>query len=240
MTDHDPPSPAAISDLIQLGDYRYQVSRMYGEVRDLGVGEHAWEHWRAARTALLLTHPESPLVDRETFDEEAMQYFDYDPSWHLVASVEPLSPTDNVTQVQGGSSLFSQVGWVLFERANEHHRLALFSLDAYGGGLFLPFRDTTNGITTYGAGRYLLDGAKSADLGSPGPNELLLDFNFSYHPSCVWDPQWPCPLAPPVSHLTIAVEAGEKKPRVPDTPRHGARCERCDAWMPDGAIHDCC
>ena len=100
----------------------------------------------------------------------------------------------------------------MFDRDGESHRLALFWLAAYGGGLLLPFRDTTNGTSTYGAGRYLLDGAKSADLGSPGPNQLALDFNFAYHPSCMWDPQWPCPLAPKASHLTIAVEAGEQKP----------------------------
>ena len=65
---------------------------------------------------------------------------------------------------------------------------------------------------SYGAGRYILDGAKSADLGAAGQNELVLDFNFSYHPSCMWDPQWPCPLAPPTSHLAVEVAAGEKMP----------------------------
>ena len=43
--------------------------------------------------------------------------------------------------------------------------LTLYWMAGYAGGLFLPFRDTTNGIKTYGAGRYLLDTAKSADLG---------------------------------------------------------------------------
>lgn len=77
---------------------------------------------------------------------------------------------------------------MLFERNGESHSLALFWLDAYGGGLLVPFRDKTNGTSTYGAGRYILDGAKSADLGAAGQNELVLDFNFSYHPSCMWDP----------------------------------------------------
>src|SRR5919108_32675 len=77
-----------------------------------------------------------------------------------------------------------------------------------------------------GAGRYLLDAAKGADLGGPfedaggGPggdaaggagwptdsNEparraLVLDFNFAYHPSCAFDPRWACPLAPPENRL---------------------------------------
>ena len=74
--------------------------------------------------------------------------------------------------------------------------------------MFLPFRDATSGNTTYGGGRYLLDTAKGADLGSAG-DALVLDFNFAYHPSCVYDPKWVCPLAPLANRLAVAVEAGE-------------------------------
>ena len=48
------------------------------------------------------------------------------------------------------------------------HELELFWLEAYGGGLFLPFRDATSGSETYGGGRYLLDTVKGADLGADG------------------------------------------------------------------------
>jgi len=81
----------------------------------------------------------------------------------------------------------------------------------YAGGLFLPFRDATNGTETYGAGRYLLDTAKSADLGAGDePGSLVLDFNFAFHPSCAFDPKWSCPLAPPENRLDIRIEAGER------------------------------
>ena len=50
----------------------------------------------------------------------------------------------------------------------------------YAGGLFIPFRDATNGTETYGAGRYLVDAAKSHDLGGdPATGTLILDFNFA-------------------------------------------------------------
>ena len=77
------------------------------------------------------------------------------------------------------------------------------------GGVFLPFKDLTAGSSTYGAGRYLLDTAKGADLGLER-GLLVVDFNFSYHPSCRYDPAWQCPLAPPESVLAAAIEAGEK------------------------------
>ena len=87
--------------------------------------------------------------------------------------------------------------------------LEVYWLDGYGGGLFLPFADATTGNETYGAGRYLLDTAKGADLGNHD-DRLVLDFNFAYQPSCAYDPRWTCPLTPPANRLPIPVRAGER------------------------------
>ncbi len=68
--------------------------------------------------------------------------------------------------------------------------LDVFWMRGYAGGLFLPFLDGTSGTETYGAGRYLLDTAKGADLGGdPAAGTLVLDLNFAFHPSCAFDPQ---------------------------------------------------
>ena len=72
-----------------------------------------------------------------------------------------------------------------------------------------PFADATSGDETYGAGRYVLDTIKGADLGVEG-DRLVLDFNFAYNPSCSYDPRWVCPLAPPANRLAVAVRAGER------------------------------
>lgn len=85
----------------------------------------------------------------------------------------------------------------------------MYWIDAYGGGAFVPFRDATSGQETYGAGRYLIDTVKGADLGGEH-GRLVLDFNYAYHPSCAYDPRWSCPLAPPVNRLEGAVRAGER------------------------------
>ena len=87
--------------------------------------------------------------------------------------------------------------------------LPVFWIDVYGGGIFVPFRDTTCGNETYGGGRYLLDTVKGADLGSTDDGQLVLDLNFSFNPSCHYHHRWSCPLAGPESRLAISVEAGE-------------------------------
>jgi uncharacterized protein (DUF1684 family) len=84
-------------------------------------------------------------------------------------------------------------------------------MEGYTGGLFLAFRDATGGVESYVAGRYLLDGAKSADLGGdPARGTLVLDFNFAYQPSCAFDPRWACPLAPAENRLDLPIRAGER------------------------------
>jgi uncharacterized protein len=110
---------------------------------------------------------------------------------------------------------FATARFAVFGRRCE---LLLYWLSGYGGGLFLPFRDRTAGGETYGAGRYLLDTIKGADLGMAG-HRLILDFNFAYNPSCAYDPAWSCPLAPPENHLAIALRCGERRPVPPGAAR---------------------
>ncbi len=87
--------------------------------------------------------------------------------------------------------------------------LTLYWISAYGGGLFLPFRDVTNNRTTYGSGRYILDTIKGADLGCGKEGGIILDFNFSYNPSCALNNRYVCPLPPKENTLPEAVTAGE-------------------------------
>ncbi len=111
----------------------------------------------------------------------------------------------------GGVMAFRRFGAVTVPFPAGSRRLELYWMEGYAGGLFLPFRDATNGTETYGAGRYLLDAAKSADLGGDfAAGTLVLDFNFAFQPSCAFDPKWACPLAPPANRLDLFVHAGER------------------------------
>jgi uncharacterized protein (DUF1684 family) len=106
---------------------------------------------------------------------------------------------------------FRRVGWLDIPFPTGKRRLGLYWIEGYGGGLFLPFRDATNGTETYAAGRYVLDAVKSADLGgNAATGTLIIDFNFAYHPSCAFDPRWACPLAPPENRLDLPIRAGER------------------------------
>jgi uncharacterized protein len=111
----------------------------------------------------------------------------------------------------GGEQSFTRIGFSDVPLPHGQRRLGIYWMAGYTGGLFLPFRDGTNGKETYGAGRYLLDSAKSADLGGDLERRtLILDFNFAFQPSCSFDPRWSCPLSPPENRLDLRIEAGER------------------------------
>ena len=194
---------------IQLADYRRRVAAMYARVRDAGCSEGSWNRWRADRDALFRTHPQSPIPQTVRSEFEGLAYFHYDPYYRTEAKVEPLAAqTLQMAHSGDGNTAFLPIGRVVLAGLGIDDTLTLFWLDAYGGGLFLPFTDSTSGTATYGGGRYLLDTVKGADLGSRD-GRLILDFNFAYHPSCVYSSEWSCPLAPQSNRLMIDIGAGE-------------------------------
>jgi len=69
--------------------------------------------------------------------------------------------------------------------------------------VFVPFLDGTTGQESYGAGRYL-------DLEREEDGSYVLDFNLAYHPSCVYDMRFSCPLTPAENRLPVRIEAGER------------------------------
>lgn len=197
---------------LDLLDYRRRVAGLYRNVRENPDPRAAWLDWRHARQQLFATHPESPWDEADRVARR-LEYFPYRRDWRRRASVQPLEdPQDRSLGHSGGGSTGSRaIGTVSIETNAGVETLTLFWLTGYGGGLFLPFQDATSGTATYGGGRYLLDTAKGADLGGAG-DELVLDFNYAYHPSCVHSARWSCPLTPTENRLSTPVEAGERLP----------------------------
>jgi len=189
-------------DELTLLDWKRRIFALYAEVRATREPETAWQRWCEVRSELYRTHPQSPRVGAEP------AYFPYDPSLRFEARVEAVEAAP--LEIAGSAGSVTRFTRFAVARFGEH-ALELYWLDAYGGGVFLPFRDATSGHETYGAGRYLLDTVKGADLGGTAES-LVLDFNFAFNPSCAWDDSWACPLSPPANRLTVPIEAGELAP----------------------------
>jgi uncharacterized protein len=227
--DRRPADEVHASERLLLAQWRREVSELYARVRRMAVEDPraAWEEWRLVRDRLYRGHASSPVPAerRATFEP---RYFAYDPALRFEAELRPAGrpagsssaaassaaavPAALATlPVSAGAALaFEPVGRVALP-IGSGVELTVFWLPEYSGGIFLPFRDATNGRETYGGGRYLLDTAKGADLGGdPARGTLTLDFNFAYQPSCAFDPRWSCPLSPPENRLAIEIRAGER------------------------------
>ncbi len=210
------------TDLLALTDWRRRVAELYAEVRRVSLANPAAAHatWRAEREALYRGHPASPVPSAER-DAFRAHHWPYRDRWRHEAALESAAvrpqegPDDRpailiMPASTGGPPPLELAGSVSLELLGGPARLPVMRLLDYAGGVFLPFGDATNGGVTYAAGRYLLDTAKGADLGTTADGRLVLDFNFAFQPSCAFDSRWACPLAPPESRLAIAIEAGER------------------------------
>lgn len=197
-----------IADYMSLLDWRRRVAELYAEIRARIERDRvdAHDYWRKHRDDLFRNHPQSPLSQDRRAAFHGLHYYDYDARFAFTTTLRrvPEKRYDLFTS-HGQSMSFTRVGIAELPIG----ALEVLWLDAYSGGVFLSFRDATTGASTYGGGRYLLDTAKGADLGASG-DALVLDFNFSYNPSCAYDDKWSCPLPPPANALAVAIEAGER------------------------------
>ena len=207
---------ASANDLLDLLDWKRQVFGLYEEIRATPDPSAAWARWRQVRNELFSSHPQSPLPEGDRRGFAGLPFFDYDPDVRVLAEVAPAEPEHYDIATSGeteGSYGFTRFAIARFELAGGGQELELYWLDGYGGGVFLSFRDGTRGTETYGAGRYLLDTVKGADLGME-EGRLVLDFNFAYNPSCAYDPKWVCPLVPLPNRLKVPIRAGERYSRM--------------------------
>lgn len=206
------------TDRAWLADWRRSIATLYAEVRAMAASDPAiaLAHWRAVRERLYRQHPQSPVEPDARASFQA-SHFDHDPGLRFELVVEPAPPPApgafalELPDSGPDSLAFQRVGRIVVPFPDGGRALSVFWMAGYAGGLFIPFRDATNGTETYGAGRYLVDAAKGADLGGDAAaGSLIVDFNFAFQPSCAFDPRWACPLAPAENRLDIAVRAGER------------------------------
>jgi uncharacterized protein (DUF1684 family) len=140
------------------------------------------------------------------------RWFDPDERWRLEARLDRDAPGagDHVQLATSTGKLrdMENAGQLVFEVNGQEQRLSAFlprAMDAEPV-LFVPFRDATSGIDTYGAGRYV-------DVPHDAEDEWHeLDFNYAYNPSCAFSPAYDCPYPPPGNRLSISITAGEKLP----------------------------
>ncbi len=194
-----------------LHDWRRQMADLYATVRTKR-GPEGWAHWRNVRDRLFREHPQSPLAATRRAQFRGIDCFGYDPDLRFSVGLAPATGREVIRVEAGKDGMMTLLPFALTVGLEDRlgKELTLYWIEGYGGGVFLPFGDATNGQESFAGGRYLLDTIKSADLGSDGEGRLILDFNFAYYPSCAYSEAWVCPLSPIENRLPVAIRGGER------------------------------
>ena len=132
--------------------------------------------------------------------------FDPSPVWVIKGTFKPAeeSATVSITNKVGITYDSDLAGQVSFQYDNKAYGLTATNS---GDDLFIVFADHTNGLKTYGGGRFLyVDRPVDGD-------EVVLDFNRAENPICGFSDFATCPLPRPENFLPFEVNAGEQKVR---------------------------
>ena len=153
----------------------------------------------------------SPLKSKDLKDFKGLDFFSIDSSYIVKAK---LFRTPN-TSFFGMKTTTERItkervfGILSFIIDNQPFELNVYQGESSGeedvdtNYLFLPFLDESNGLTTYGGGRYI-------DLYVPVGDTLIIDFNQAYNPFCAYNDKYSCPIVPRENYIPLNVTAGVK------------------------------
>lgn len=155
-------------------------------------------------------HPQSPLEHAQQHDFDGLSYYDFNPDLVLEVEVDLFPEDEPIIKMQtstGDTQLYRRWGKFSFEIDGQEASLVIYS-DPHGHEFFMPFKDSTNGRETYGAGRYMENHRPAMQRLSQ--TRFHIDFNYAYNPYCAYSLAYSCPLPPAENWLKVPIRAGEK------------------------------
>ena len=153
----------------------------------------------------------SPLKRKDLKNFKGLDFFEHSDNYIVKAIIKktPQSQPFKIETTTERLADFKKYGNIFFTLDEVEYNLSVYKILEYEGKkgyenyLFLPYLDLTNGNETYGGGRYI-------DLYLEEHDSILLDFNKSYNPKCVYDEIFSCPIVPRDNFLNRKIEAGVK------------------------------
>lgn len=161
-----------------------------------------------------LTDEHSPLTAQDT---ALLDFFPADPAWRVKAHVVAGAPGEpfDMSTYSGKTVKYREYATVEFVKDSQTYRLHLYQnlrlseLANYHDYVFLPFKDLTNGESSYAGGRYI-DLKLNDMIQRNGQLYLYIDFNKCYNPYCAYSDGYNCPVPPQENRLALKVNAGER------------------------------
>jgi uncharacterized protein len=169
------------------------------------------EKFRLERDKEFRDPEKSPLETDELRHFKGLSYFKINPQFTVQARFirTPNEKKFNMPTSSGITKVHLKYGELKFALAGHEHTLGVYQSEAlsqteeYKNYLLIPFKDQTSGKETYGGGRYI-------DFEIPAAEQVTLDFNLAYNPSCAYSNRFNCPIPPRENRVNVKIKAGEK------------------------------
>jgi uncharacterized protein (DUF1684 family) len=151
----------------------------------------------------------SPLKDKDRKTFEGLDFFKFDSIYVVTARLERTPDTKffnmkTTTNRISKERIYGILHFMLHGKAyqlNIYQGQDLMTKGGFEDYLFLPFLDETNGLESYGGGRYI-------EARIPDDDVMIIDFNSAYNPYCAYNDKYSCPLVPRENYLKMRIEAG--------------------------------
>jgi len=167
---------------------------------------------RTEKDKEFLNEADSPLDSIKKQEFRELNYYRINPNWKVTGRLEKYPDPDTIKMKTTTERLplylvYGKAYFILEGKEfalTIYRNVGLMNKPGYEDYLFVPFRDATSGLKSYGGGRYI-------DARIIEGDQIIIDFNKAYNPYCVYSKKYSCPIPPSENFLEIKVNAGEKE-----------------------------
>jgi len=161
----------------------------------------------------MLTDSTTKMLTPEEINEfQGLDYFDFDTNFQVEGIIKKNKGKQfEMTTSTDRKPMYRRYGYFYFTidsiqcKLEVYQNISLLKNPEYKNYLFIPFKDGTTALTTYGAGRFL-------EVEKTKGRKLLIDFNLAFNPYCSYSERYSCPIPPRCNTLDVDINAGEKTP----------------------------
>lgn len=191
-------TPVTLNDSLKVENFSYNF---YKNKNSFSLGSFIWfVHLDSGSKALRIRNLEHPLLNKNLVIEFFPHSTDYIIQGIFEEYYNPKVLSFN--NILGDVYIDTIPGIIHFKFNGEDYS---FEPTISGSGkFFVAYEDLTNGYETYGGGRYLYI------LPEDDNNNVVIDFNKSLNPPCVFSTFTTCPVPRKENKLSVKINAGEK------------------------------
>ena len=190
--------PVTLNDTLEVETFSFNF---YENKNSFSLGSFIWfVHLDSGSKAIRLRNLDHPLLNTNL----NIDFFPYSSDYVIKGKFEEYNEPKvlNFNNILGDVYVDTIPGIISFNFNGKDYSFE--PTISASGKFFVAYEDLTSGYETYGGGRYLYIQRENDN------NNVIIDFNKSLNPPCVFSTFTTCPVPRKENKLPIEINAGEK------------------------------